>query len=444
MKTATEQFADEFNRGIDEELERIEPKAKVLEFNDAPAQTNGHTTDVTAPPQDDWQPPAEIPNAEAAQAIKIIARPYAFCDPAKIPRRDRLYGTHLFRGFTSATVAPGALGKSALLTNETVAHVTHRPLLKIRVASRPLRDWLWNLEDPFEEIQRKIQAACKHHGVTADDIGDRLHVNGREDALVIARQTPSGAVIAEPVVDALIAEIRARQIDVLTIDPFVSSHAVSENDNSAIDAVVKAWNRVAGGGNCAVELAHHARKLGDNEVTAESARGAVAMVAACRDVRVLNRMTKEEGERAGVENHRLYFRCYSDKANLAPPSDVSDWYRLVSVDLCNGPPGDSDHIPAVARWNWPDALDGLSARDLFAVQKHIAEGEWRESAAAEKWTGYAVAEVLELDATLTPVQTRIKSLLKTWIDSGALKIVRRQDEHRKERAFIEVGEWATP
>jgi hypothetical protein len=42
MKTATEQFADEFNRGIDEELERIEPKAKVLEFNDAPAQTNGH------------------------------------------------------------------------------------------------------------------------------------------------------------------------------------------------------------------------------------------------------------------------------------------------------------------------------------------------------------------------------------------------------------------
>jgi hypothetical protein len=42
MKTATEQFADEFNRGIDGELERIEPKAKVLEFNDAPAQTNGH------------------------------------------------------------------------------------------------------------------------------------------------------------------------------------------------------------------------------------------------------------------------------------------------------------------------------------------------------------------------------------------------------------------
>ena|ERR1035437_10219609 len=42
MKTATEQFADEFNRGIDEELARVEPKAKVLEFNDAPAQTNGH------------------------------------------------------------------------------------------------------------------------------------------------------------------------------------------------------------------------------------------------------------------------------------------------------------------------------------------------------------------------------------------------------------------
>jgi len=404
-----------------------------------------HGNDVPLPSGiEDYGLAAEPTEAPAPAKTTITARPYEFCDPAKIPRRDRLYGTHLFRGFTSATVAPGALGKSALLTNENLAHVTHRPLLKIRVASRPLRAWYWNLEDPFEEIQRKIQAACLHHGVTADELGDRLHVNGREDALVIARQTPSGAMVLEPVVDALIAEIRARQIDVLTIDPFVSSHAVSENDNSAIDAVVKTWNRVAGGGNCAVELAHHARKLGDNEVTAESARGAVAMVAACRDVRVLNRMTKEEGERAGIENHRLYFRCYSDKANLAPPSDVSDWYRLVSVDLCNGPPGDSDHIPAVARWNWPDALDGLSARDLFTVQKHIAEGEWRESAAAEKWAGHAVAEVLDLDVTLTPVQARLKSLLKTWIETGALKTVRRQDEHRKERTFIVVGEWATP
>lgn len=430
---------------------------QVLDFgivNDFPAtRTNGHPLTEDEPIDDDAPPPsdpqdyrlaAEVSDVTPRIEAKIIARPYVFCDPSTIPRRDRLYGNHLFRGFTSAIVAPGGMGKTSLIVAQALAMVTQRRLLKMRVAGRPLRVWLWNLEDPFEELQRRIQAACLHHQIGPEDIGDRLHVNGREDGLVIARQTASGAIVAEPVVEALIAEIAARQIDVFVVDPFVSSHAVAENDNSAIDAVVKAWNRVAGGGNCAIELVHHARKLGDNEVTAESSRGAIAMVAACRDVQVLNRMTKEEGERYAVDNHRLYFRCHSDKANLAPPSDVSDWYRLVSVDLCNGPPGESDQVQAVTRWDLPDALDGLTARDLFAVQKAIAAGEWREDSQAKNWAGVAVAQVLNFDLKSAPPLARVKTLLKTWLANGALKATRRPDEHRKKRTFFEVGKWATP
>ena len=250
-------------------------------------------------------------------------------------------------------------------------------------------------------MQRRIQAACLQHGLTADDLGNRLFVNGRETGLVMAKGTYSGALVLEPVVEAIVAECVAQQIDVLTIDPFVSCHHVSENDNGAIDAVVKAWGRVAGAGNCAIELVHHARKLGvDAEVAAESARGAVALIAACRDVRVLNRMTKEEAERAGVEKHRLYFRSYSDKANLAPPADVSKWYRLTGRRPQNGPPGESDDVQAVVGWNWPDALEGLTARDLFAIQKCIAEDEWRDDPQATKWAGNAVAELLNLNLEL--------------------------------------------
>ena len=168
------------------------------------------------------------------------------------------------------------------------------------------------------------------------------------------------------------------------------------------------------------------------------------MVAACRDVRVLNRMTKQEAERAGVKNHRLYFRACSDKANLAPPSDVSEWYHLASVDLENGPPGESDNVQTVVRWGWPDALDGLTALDLFAVQKRIADDEWRYDPQAEKWAGNAVAEVLYLDVKLAAPLARVKSLLKKWGESGALKVVHRPDKHRKPKAFVEVGQWATP
>ncbi|MGH7194729.1 MAG: ATP-binding protein, partial [Candidatus Saccharimonadales bacterium] len=174
-------------------------------------------------------------------SIAIGAKPYQFRDPATLPRREWLSGGHLIRGFVSATVAPGGIGKTSLLIGELLSIVSHRSLLGARLAPKPLRGWLWNLEDPIEELQRRIQAGCLHHGLTADDLGDRLHVNDRETPLVVARTTPGGSMVVEPVVDALIAEIKARNIDVLVIDPFVSCHQAAENDNSAIDAVVKAW-----------------------------------------------------------------------------------------------------------------------------------------------------------------------------------------------------------
>jgi RecA-family ATPase len=127
-----------------------------------------------------------------------------------------------------------------------------------------LRVWLWNLEDPQEETERKIQAAALHYELTPEDIGDRLLIDsGRDQKLVIAQTTRDGAVIVQPVVDSLVAEIVARKIDVLVIDPFVSCHEVAENDNSAMDMVVKEWGRVAQRGNCAVHLVHHTRKMGD-------------------------------------------------------------------------------------------------------------------------------------------------------------------------------------
>jgi len=409
---------------------------------------NGFDNDE--PPNDGWQPPKEMPidlgDAVAAGVAPaaITARPYQFLEPESLPRREWLYGWHLIRGFVSATVAPGGIGKSSLLIAELLSVLAHKPLLGARLAPRPLRVWYWNLEDPEDELQRRIQAACLHHELTAEDLGDRLHVNSRDNRLVIARATPGGALVAEPVVDALIAEIKAREIDVLVIDPFVSCHQAPENDNSAIDAVVKAWGRVADAGNCAIDLVDHTRKMAGAEVTSDAMRGASSKVDGCRDVRVLNRMSKEQAERWGIDNERLYFRVYSDKGNLAPPADRSDWYRLASVDLKNGPIGESDLVQAVERWKAPDAFDDVTVHDLFAVQKAIAADEWRADRQAKKWAGQAVIQVLELDGELPAVKKRVPQLLKVWLDSGALKCVSRSGKDRHQKKFIEVGEWATP
>ena len=123
----------------------------------------------------------------------------------------------------TATIAPGGLGKSTLVTAETLAQVSGKDLLGVAPEGR-LRVWLWNLEDPKVETERKIQAVALHYGLTPEDIGDRLFVDsGRDQPLVIATATRTGAMIVRPVVDALVAEIIRRKIDVIVIDPFVSS-----------------------------------------------------------------------------------------------------------------------------------------------------------------------------------------------------------------------------
>ncbi|CAK0750267.1 regulatory protein RepA [Azospirillaceae bacterium] len=375
----------------------------------------------------------------AAPVCNISATPFIYRDPASIPRREYLYGRHLIRKFVSLTVAPGATGKSSLMVADALALSTGRDLLQTTVWDGPHRVWVWNLEDPRDELERRIVAAMIHYQIRPADIGDRLFLDsGRDQGLCIAKQERSGTIIIEPVVDALVAELVARKIDELVVDPFVSSHAVNENDNNAIDAVVKVWGLVAERANCAIELVHHLRKLGDAEATAESARGAVALVAAARSVRVLNRMTKDEADRAGLETHRGYFRAYDDMCNLAPAPDKSEWFHIVSVQLPNG-----DDVGVVVPWEWPNVLDTVEVADLLAVQKAVDGKGYRASDQANDWVGHAVARVLSLDLDKKSDKKRIKALLKIWIKSGALVVTEALDDTRRKRPVVEVGQWAT-
>ncbi|MCA1386083.1 MULTISPECIES: AAA family ATPase [unclassified Bradyrhizobium] len=350
--------------------------------------------------------------------------------------------------YVSATVAPGALGKSSLIITEMLSMVSGQALLG--TASEQLRVWHFNLEDPAMETTRRIQTTAKQFELSEHHLGDRLFVDhGRERPLVIAKTEGRDTVICTPVVDALIAEIEERGIDVVIVDPFISSHKVPENDNNAIDMVVKEWDKVADKGNCAVELVHHVRK-GEQEVTVQSARGGVALTDGCRSARVLNSMTEAEAKNAGVDHHGLYFSAYADKANLTEPADKRDWFELVSVDLDNNPlsrvsgnPFDhlkGDDIGVATRWERPDLLAGVTASDFERCALAIKQGQWRADQRADGWVGIAVAKTLGLSLTDKQDRAKVVALLKTWRETGALVEVERPDERRKPKKFIEVAD----
>lgn len=376
----------------------------------------------------------EVSPSEPAQ---IEATPFVWRDPADIPARQWLYGRHLIRKFLSLDIAAGGIGKSSLKVVEALAMTTGQALIGKEVHGGPLSVWLYNLEDPDEETERRIHAAAIHYHIDPRQVGGRLYVNsGREQPLVIAEETETGARIMRPVVDALIEAMQARKIDVLVIDPFVSSHMVSENDNRAIDMVAKEWSRIADICNCSINLVHHVRKSNGTEVSSESSRGAVSLVGAARSVIVYNRMTKEEGERAGIapEQVGFHFRTQSDKANLAPP-EAADWHRMNNVSLANG-----DQVGVACPWRWPDAFEGVSTYHLKEVQKRVAEGQWRaDIRARDRWVGHVIADVCGID--IDDHAGRIKDILKEWLRSDMLRQVEKEDQHRKPRQFVEVGIW---
>jgi hypothetical protein len=377
----------------------------------------------------------------------VSATPYVWRDPAKIPPRPWIYGSQLLRGSVALVVAPGATGKTALMTGMALSLASGRPLLSKVVWGGPKRVWLWNLEDGGAELARGIQAAALWWNLQPHDLGDRLYVDSGPDGaeLKVAQSWPGGCEIIMPVAEALVAELARRATDVLVIDPFVSSHSVPENDNGAIDAVAKLWARVAVRANCAVVLVHHARKLGEGEVNAEAARGAVALVAAARSVVTLNRMTAEEAQRFGIEGEarRRYFRTYDDKNNRAPHGRASEWFQLASVPLGNGE-GGGDSMPVVVPWTPVDAFDGVSLDHLRAVQDLLAAGLYRKDAQAKPWAGEAVAQVIGLDLKRPADTARAKALLRTWTGNGALRVGWKPDGKSKPRPFLLPGDRSEP
>jgi hypothetical protein len=386
---------------------------------------------------------------------------YQWRDPALIPQRAFIGGRHLIRKFLSATVAPGGLGKSTLVLADAVAMASGRKLHGVN-PNGLFRVWYWNGEDPHEEIERRVVATMTHYCVSAASIGDRLYFNsGRDEGMeiIIGSQTKNGTIIARPVEDALTEALIAGKFDVLMLDPFVATHRVSENDNMAIDAIAKTLGRIADRANCAIGLVHHVRKTNGNEITVEDGRGASSLIAAARSVRVLNPMSADEAQKAGVEVERkgFFFRSDIGKANLAPPSDKATWFSLRSVPIGNGTAvkfaddgtdfvevdrDGEDAVGVVIPWSWPEPLDGVTAPDVKAAQAEIAKGKWKRDARATAWVGIPIAAALKLDQSNKGDREKIKSLIAIWIKSGMLKVVIGRAANRHDCEFVEVGELA--
>jgi hypothetical protein len=377
---------------------------------------------------------------------RIEPTPYAPLDPSQIPQRKWLYGRHYLRKAVTATVAPGGSGKTSLGLAEAVAMTTGRDLLGEQPTGR-FRVWYFNGEDSRDEIDRRLAAICIHYKIDPKELRDWLFVDSGRDMPIKIAIANGHLKLETDTINAVTAGIKKYEVDVAIFDPLISVHGVPENNNTWMDAVLKQFAQVADTCDCAVEVAQHARKLGrdQEELTAADARGGSATVDAARSVRLLNRMTRDEAKRFGLENNvrqqRSIFRVDRGKFNMTAPENAT-WMTFISVELPNGPGGTSgDDVGVVKRWIPPDALAGVSDVDAEAVRNQVRLGNYRLDVRAKDWVGLVIAKRLGLDPTDDGARVRIKAIIHAWQAAGVIAVEMRDDGDSHVRAFVVPGPW---
>jgi len=369
---------------------------------------------------------------------------YNYKPGADIQPRQWIYGHHYLRSFISVMASAGGVGKTSLQIVEALAIVTGKSLL-----GEPIKEqcnvWLVNLEDPLDELDRRITAAMQHYNIKPDEIAGKLFVNaGRDFSLKFGTQTRDGVLPNVALVNYLIEEIPKANIGAVFIDPWVGAHSVNESDNGAVNAVVAEIRKVADETNCAVVLVHHIRKGNGEDASIDSVRGAGSLIGAARAARVINKLSKDEAARLGIEDDEAnsVFRVTDGKSNLAPPATEAVYRRMIGVKIDNG-----EWVGVCVAYTLPDAFSGVTGKDAKKIQQIVADAHtngnaFRESSQSTNWIGNAVAELLDIDINERKGKAKVLAIVKTWIKTNVLTIERVFDQKKgREFPVVVVGEW---
>jgi hypothetical protein len=369
---------------------------------------------------------------------------YDMFDEASIEPRKWIYGHHYLRSFVSVLASAGGIGKTSLQIVEALAIVTGRPLLGEEVKERT-NVWIVNLEDPLEEIQRRVLASMRQYGINKSEVEGRLFVNaGRDFSLKFGIQTRDGVLPNTKLVEYLCRKIPEKQIGCVFIDPFVGAHSINENDNMAVNAIVAEIRRVADETKSAIGLVHHIRKGNGEDASIDSVRGAGSLIGAARAARVINRMSADDAAKLGIDETeaRSIFRVDDGKANLAPPAASAVYRKMEGVKIDNG-----EWIGVCIPYTLPNAFDGISGKDAKAAQRIVADAHTageplRESSQSKNWAGVPIADMLGIDISEKKGKAKVASILKTWIKTNVLAVERITDPRQaREVAVVVVGEW---
>ena len=341
-----------------------------------------------------------------AQATGLEASKVKKIDPLNFPihKRQWVVGNRLLAGYITAMFAPGGVSKSmfSMITAASVA--TGRSLTGEEVHKQG-KVWLINNEDDTDEQYRRLAGISIHHNIPWQTIEDNLYLTcGYGNPYIVAHQSADGSIIAHPNADKIIAEVKAKNIDYIVFDPFITMHDTEENDNGAIQQVTNVLKHIAKEANVAIEIIHHTKKGGaksDSEGHAgdvESGRGASSLKDACRIATTLARMAPKTAAKLGInyeDEGRFLVRLDHGKGNFSGPPEGASWFKQVSVQLSNG-----DTVGVHEVFDISELVDEAKQRDVEHSREQI--NQYRQD----------ICETLPVGSTELPIM--LANLQAVW------------------------------
>ena len=353
--------------------------------------------------------------------LRVVASGFSASDMRAVEPRQWLYGKHLIRGYVSATVSPGGVGKTTLELIEAIALATARPLLGVPVKER-VRVWHYNLEDPRDELLRRAWAICEHYSIPPVELEGWLFLDSGRDCKMIVAEPEDGVVVPTVAADQVIEQMQRHDISVLQVDPLVKAHYAEENDNKQVDAVLDVFADIAKRCGAAVDLVHHTRKPPSGFVAVagdiNTARGAGALAGAVRSARTITPMSDREGEAFDIQPERRswYVRVDDAKGNMSAPARDAVWFERHSVELAQG-----DWVGVLSPWSPPDPFEGLGVENarhaLNLIEAGLEDGQRYTATAKAGTTRWAGNVLLDMGVG----EGAAKLVLRTWMSNGLLR-----------------------
>jgi hypothetical protein len=352
------------------------------------------------------------------------------------PPRGWLLGNVFARRFVSSLYGDGGTGKTATRYTQYLSLATGKPLTGEHVFQR-CRVLIVSLEDDDRELRRRIRAARLYHKIELADVDGWLFLSAPgKKAGKLVELDDKGRTVCSTLAANLEEVIVRRQIDLVGLDPFIKTHAVDENVNKQIDAVVEVLTELAAKHDIAVDTPHHTRKGPADPGNADRGRGASAQKDAGRLIYTLTTMSADEAKAFGLEEEERHslIRMDSGKINIAPKLWKAKWFRLVGVQLDNAteryPSG--DNVQTVEPWVppdiWQDMDDGAIRRSFDRIDAGLPDGNRYSDTPSAKTRAAWKVVVEEMPGK---TETQAREIIKTWVKNGLLE--RFQYENPKDR-----------